>query len=79
MPNREWLEKGERSGLHVIILDEFDALARARGTQTSDTSEVRDSVVNQLLAKIDGVLMCVFMCVHEAACRCFFDACRSMP
>jgi hypothetical protein len=33
----------------------MDAIARKRGTMTSDTTGVRDSVVNQLLAKMDGV------------------------
>lgn len=51
----EWLERGDESALHVIICDEMDAFARTRGTLTSDSSGVRDSIVNQLLAKIDGV------------------------
>ncbi len=29
---REWKEKGERSALHIIILDEIDAIARRRGS-----------------------------------------------
>ncbi len=37
------------------MLDELDSIARKRGSMTSDTTGVRDSVVNQLLAKIDGV------------------------
>jgi len=42
--------------LHVIILDEFDAMARARGRSgQGDAGVARDSVVNQLLAKMDGV------------------------
>ena len=44
--------------LHVIIFDEFDAVSRARGgsgeTQ-GDAGVARDSVVNQLLAKMDGL------------------------
>jgi len=39
----------------VVILDELDAICRARGTLEGDSSGVRDSVVNQLLAKLDGV------------------------
>ena len=39
----------------MIILDEMDAIARKRGNAMGDTSGVRDSVVNQLLAKMDGV------------------------
>jgi len=49
----------ERTALHVIVLDEFDAIARARGGDGSssqgDASVAHDSVVNQLLAKMDGV------------------------
>ena len=77
---REYEEVGDASALHIIILDEMDAIARKRGSMTSDTTggehinffllivsfhvvltqffrlnTVRDSVVNQLLAKIDGV------------------------
>lgn len=51
----EYKEVGEDSALHMIILDEMDAIARKRGSMTSDTTGVRDSVVNQLLAKMDGV------------------------
>lgn len=51
----EYKEAGEDSALHMIILDEMDAIARKRGSMTSDTTGVRDSVVNQLLAKMDGV------------------------
>lgn len=51
----EYQVAGENSALHIIILDEMDAIARKRGTMTSDTTGVRDSVVNQLLAKMDGV------------------------
>lgn len=51
----EWVERGEESGLHVIILDEMDAFAKKRGLLRGDTTGVRDSVVNQLLAIMDGV------------------------
>ena len=56
---KEWnrFRKGlqARAGLHVIIFDELDAICRQRGSLSGDTSGVRDSVVNQLLAKLDGV------------------------
>ncbi|KAL3802053.1 hypothetical protein HJC23_010809 [Cyclotella cryptica] len=52
---RESHEVGEASALHLIILDEMDAIARKQGSMTSDTTGVRDSMVNQLLAKMDGV------------------------
>ena len=51
----EQAERGAESELHVIVLDELDAFCRARGTLRGDTSGIRDSVVNQLLAKLDGV------------------------
>lgn len=49
-----------KSALNVIIMDEFDAIARTRGGRggtgdQSDAGVARDSVVNQLLAKMDGV------------------------
>ncbi|KAJ1480788.1 P-loop containing nucleoside triphosphate hydrolase protein [Baffinella frigidus] len=50
----EMEEKGDESELHVIILDEVDAICRQRGTTRGDTG-VGDSVVNQLLSFIDGV------------------------
>jgi SpoVK/Ycf46/Vps4 family AAA+-type ATPase len=48
----------DKAALHVIVLDEFDAMARTRGGPESDNSAAgvaRDSVVNQILAKMDGV------------------------
>jgi vesicle-fusing ATPase len=52
---QEYAQVGDDSALHMIILDEMDAIARKRGSMTADTTGVRDSVVNQLLAKMDGV------------------------
>lgn len=46
--------KGDDSDLHVIIFDEIDAICRKRGSTNSGTG-VNESVVNQLLSKIDGV------------------------
>lgn len=45
---------GPNSGLHIIIFDEIDAICKARGSVGGNTG-VHDTVVNQLLAKIDGV------------------------
>lgn len=45
---------GDDSPLHIIIFDEFDAIAKARGRDVSGTG-VHDDVVNQLLSMIDGV------------------------
>ena len=48
------------AALHVVVMDEFDAIARSRGGRSGkgdqgDAGVARDSVVNQLLAKMDGV------------------------
>jgi SpoVK/Ycf46/Vps4 family AAA+-type ATPase len=51
----EWEVRGRDSELHVIIFDEFDAIAKRRGSLGGDGSGVRDSCVNQLLTKLDGV------------------------
>ncbi|KAJ2730335.1 transport between ER and Golgi ATPase protein [Coemansia sp. BCRC 34962] len=51
---KEYRERGEESQLHIIILDELDAICKQRGSR-SDSTGVGDSVVNQLLAKMDGV------------------------
>jgi len=51
----EQQEQGDASALHVIVFDEIDAFTRERGTLAGDTTGIRDSVVNQLLAKMDGV------------------------
>lgn len=49
-----------QAALHVVVMDEFDAIARTRGGSggkgdQGDAGVARDSVVNQLLAKMDGV------------------------
>mmetsp|Transcript_57776 Transcript_57776/g.151953 ORF Transcript_57776/g.151953 Transcript_57776/m.151953 type:complete len:735 (-) Transcript_57776:49-2253(-) len=46
--------EGENSQLHVIIFDEIDSICKARGSR-ADSTGVHDSIVNQLLSKIDGV------------------------
>jgi len=51
---KEQAEMGDASGLHVIIFDEIDAICKSRGS-TRDSTGVSDSIVNQLLSKIDGV------------------------
>ncbi|KAM0751567.1 AAA-domain-containing protein [Meredithblackwellia eburnea MCA 4105] len=51
---KEYKEKGDESGLHIIIFDELDAICKQRGSTNSGTG-VGDSVVNQLLSKMDGV------------------------
>lgn len=51
---KEYKEKADESGLHIIIFDELDAICKQRGSTQSGTG-VGDSIVNQLLSKMDGV------------------------
>jgi len=46
---------GDKSMLHVIIFDELDAICRQRGGSGDAGSRASDNIVNQLLAKIDGL------------------------
>ena len=48
------MNAAEENELHVVVLDEFDAIARRRGSETGGNEggmAARDSVVNQLLAQ----------------------------
>ena len=47
-------ENGDNASLHIIIFDEIDAICKQRGSTNTGTG-VHDTVVNQLLSKIDGV------------------------
>jgi vesicle-fusing ATPase len=51
---KEQIEMGDNSMLHIVIMDEMDAICKQRGS-VKDGTGVSDSVVNQLLSKIDGV------------------------
>ncbi|KAJ2718424.1 transport between ER and Golgi ATPase protein [Coemansia sp. Benny D115] len=51
---KEYREKREESQLHIIIFDELDAICKQRGSKNDGTG-TGDTVVNQLLAKMDGV------------------------
>ncbi|CAD7960113.1 unnamed protein product [Amoebophrya sp. A120] len=51
---KEQEKEGENSELHIIIIDEIDAICKQRGSGREGNSTM-DSMVNQLLAKIDGV------------------------
>ncbi|KDQ64451.1 hypothetical protein JAAARDRAFT_28082 [Jaapia argillacea MUCL 33604] len=51
---QEYKAKGDESDLHIIIFDELDAICKVRGSTGGGTG-VGDSVVNQLLSKMDGV------------------------
>ncbi|QDZ23752.1 N-ethylmaleimide sensitive fusion protein [Chloropicon primus] len=50
----EYQAKGDESELHIIIFDEIDAICKSRGSSRDGTG-VHDTLVNQLLTKIDGV------------------------
>jgi len=50
----EMKAEGDKSMLHTIIFDEMDAICKSRGS-VRDGTGVSDSIVNQLLSKIDGV------------------------
>jgi vesicle-fusing ATPase len=52
---KEYKEKGDNSKLHVIIFDELDAVCKQRGTGSTGGAGVGDTIVNQLLTKLDGV------------------------
>lgn len=49
---KEYREKGDESGLHIIIFDELDAVCKQRGSGAAGGTGVGDSVVNQLLSKV---------------------------
>jgi SpoVK/Ycf46/Vps4 family AAA+-type ATPase len=44
-----------KSALHVIVIDEIDAVFRKRTAAEDSGEATRSSVVNQILAKLDGV------------------------
>lgn len=51
----EQASAGDDSGLHIIIFDEIDAICKARGAAGNSSTGVNETVVNQLLSKMDGV------------------------
>lgn len=51
---KDYEAHGDDSELHIIIFDEIDAICKQRGS-TGNSTGVHDTVVNQLLSKIDGV------------------------
>jgi vesicle-fusing ATPase len=52
---KEYKERGDESDLHIIIFDELDAVCKQRGSGVGGGTGVGDSIVNQLLTKLDGV------------------------
>jgi len=53
-PNN-YYDPSKQSRLHVIIIDEIDAVFQKRGSGDDSSEVTRNSVVNMLLAKLDGV------------------------
>ena len=51
----EMKERGDDSDLHIIIFDEIDSVCKQRGSGGAGSTGVGDTVVNQMLSKIDGV------------------------
>ena len=49
--HEQYKEKGDESGLHIIIFDELDAIFKQRGSTNGGTG-VGDTVVNQILSKV---------------------------
>jgi len=47
-------ENGDSASLHLIIFDEIDAICKKRGNSGAHAG-VGDTIVNQLLSKIDGI------------------------
>jgi vesicle-fusing ATPase len=52
---KEYKEKGDESGLYIIIFDELDAVCKQRGSGAGGGTGVGDSMVNQLLSQLDGI------------------------
>ena len=50
----DYEQRGDDADLHVVVIDEIDALCKQRGSR-GDGTGVGDSAVNQLLAILDGV------------------------
>ena len=44
-----------KSALHVVVIDELDAVFRRRSSAEESGEATRSSVVNQILAKLDGM------------------------
>lgn len=65
-----------KSALHVIVIDEIDAVFRKRSsTSDSDTGEAtRSSVVNQILAKVNSHFRIIFFAIFFHL-RCLITIC----
>lgn len=51
---KDQAENGDNAQLHLIIFDEIDSICKKRGSAGA-LSGVGDTIVNQLLSKIDGI------------------------
>jgi len=69
------------SPLHVIVLDELDAICKPRGRDVNNLgSLVYDSLVNQLLTKLDGlryVPLFILVCHSDRRSPCEALTCCS--
>lgn len=53
---KDYKANGKNADLHVIIIDEVDAICKERGKNGSGVmGNINDNIVNQLLSKIDGI------------------------
>lgn len=52
---KEYAQHGDFSQLHVLIFDEFDSLCKSRSSGSDGGTNVGNTVVNQILSKIDGI------------------------
>ena len=66
---KEYKEKGDESGLHIIIFDELDAICKQRGSKNDGTG-VGDTVVNQLLSKVRAsfIAQAIFLTKADGWC-----------
>ncbi len=49
-----WKKYGKKSPMYMVVIDEIDAMLPVRGTSSGNS--VRDVVVNQFLAEMDGLI-----------------------
>ena len=52
---RELFDKARAASPCILMFDEIDSIAKARGGSGGGSSEAGDRVINQILTEIDGV------------------------